>query len=207
MDPRQHHVGRESRRRHQVGRETEAIGADHGVGMHDHPVADRAAVADAHAGMEHALCADRDVGANRNLRHDRRSRADAAARSHHRIGADADPRAQCGVGCDNGRRMNAFFPGRSVVEQRRQPGEGQPRFIGGDDSPEGTGRNRMLGRNHHRLRLAMRQRRNGIRADRKRKIRRPFGPRGMHEAVDLDCAVAVEPARKRLCDVFGPHEF
>ncbi len=30
---------------------------------------------------------------------------------------------------------------------------------------------------------------------------------GMHEAVNLDCAIAVEPARKRLCDVFGSHEF
>jgi hypothetical protein len=29
----------------------------------------------------------------------------------------------------------------------------------------------------------------------------------MYEAVDLDPAIAVEPARKRLCDVFGPHEF
>ena len=52
MDPRQRHVGREGRRRHQVGREAETVGADHRIGMHDHPVADRAAVADAHAGME-----------------------------------------------------------------------------------------------------------------------------------------------------------
>jgi hypothetical protein len=53
----------------------------------------------------------------------------------------------------------------------------------------------------------MRQRRNGVRADRQRKVRRPFSPRGMYEAVDFDRAIAVEPARKRLCDVFGPHEF
>jgi hypothetical protein len=94
-----------------------------------------------------------------------------------------------------------------MVKQSRQPGEGQPRFIGGDDSPEGSGWNRVVGRNHHCLRLAMRQRRNGVRADRQRKVRRPFSPRGMYEAVDFDRAIAVEPARKRLCDVFGPHEF
>jgi len=65
----------------------------------------------------------------------------------------------------------------------------------------------VVDRDHHRLRLAMRQRRNGVPADSERKIRRPFSPRGMYEAVDLDRAIAVEPARKRLCDVFGPHEF
>ena len=65
----------------------------------------------------------------------------------------------------------------------------------------------MFGRNHHRLRLAARKRRDRIRADGEREVGRPFGPRGMHEAVNLDCAVAVEPARKRLCDVFGSHEF
>jgi hypothetical protein len=29
----------------------------------------------------------------------------------------------------------------------------------------------------------------------------------MHEPFNLDRAIAVEPARKRLCDVFGSHEF
>ena len=65
----------------------------------------------------------------------------------------------------------------------------------------------MFGRNHHRLRLAARKRGNRIRADGERKVGRPFSPRGMHEAVNLDRAIAVEPARKRLCDVFGSHEF
>ena len=65
----------------------------------------------------------------------------------------------------------------------------------------------MFGRNDHRLRLATRERRNRIRTDGEREVGRPFSPRGMHEAVNLDCAVAVEPARKRLCDVFGSHEF
>jgi hypothetical protein len=29
----------------------------------------------------------------------------------------------------------------------------------------------------------------------------------MHAAVNLDRAIAVEPARNRLCDIFGSHEF
>ena len=65
----------------------------------------------------------------------------------------------------------------------------------------------MFGRNHHRLRLAPRKCRDRIRANGERKVGRPLRPRGVHKAVNLDCAVAVEPARKRLCDVFGSHEF
>ena len=43
----------------------------------------------------------------------------------------------------------------------------------------------------------------GHHADGERKVERPFSSRGMHEAVNLDRAIAVEPARKRLCDVFS----
>src|SRR5271169_4563252 len=50
VDPRQRHIGREGHRRHHVGRETEAVAADNNVGMHDHTIADRAAVADARPG-------------------------------------------------------------------------------------------------------------------------------------------------------------
>ena len=132
--------------------------------------------------------------------------ADAAARAHHRIGADAHALAQLGVGRDDGGRMNARIARRAAVEQRGQLGQRHAPFVDGDDGAERTGWNRVIGRHHHRLRLAVRKRRGRIRADGEREVGRPFGSRGMHQAVDLDCAVAVEPARKRLCNVLDPHE-
>ena len=65
----------------------------------------------------------------------------------------------------------------------------------------------MLGRDDHGLCFAVSQRRHCAGVDRQRKIGSALGPRRMHHAVNLDCAIAVEPARKRFSDVLGPHEF
>ena len=65
----------------------------------------------------------------------------------------------------------------------------------------------MIGRNDHRLRLAARERGNRICADCEREVGRPLCQRGVHETVNLDRTVAVEPACKRLCNVFDLHEF
>ena len=132
-----------------------------------------------------------------------------AARTDHRIGADADPLAQFGVGRDHRRRVNAGIVHRPVVEQRGQFRQRQARVGGGNDDggTKGTRWNRTLGRNQDRLRLAARKRRGGVRAEGKRQVGRPVGARRMHQAVDLDCAIAFEPSRERLCDVLDTHEF
>src|SRR5208283_3692353 len=145
MNPFQLHIGREGRYRHQVGRETEAVGTNYSIGMHDHPVADYAAVADPRAGMNQAMRTDRDVGADHDLWHDQRPGADTGARTDHRIGADADSGAQLGVGRDDSRRVDALIVIRPAVEQSGQIGERHAPVADGDNRPKRTNWNRVIG--------------------------------------------------------------
>ncbi len=65
----------------------------------------------------------------------------------------------------------------------------------------------MLGRDYDGLRFGAGKRDHCVRTDRKREVGRPLGLRGVHDAVNVDCAITVEPAGKRFSDILGPHEF
>src|SRR6478672_14845 len=116
-----------------VERETEAVGADHGAGMHDHSVADEAAVVHADAGMEARIGPYGSIASNRNARPDQRARPDAGACADARTRPDLSGRVYARTRSHDRVRVRARLERALGIEQRRDARE-QEIGIAADDA-------------------------------------------------------------------------
>ena len=183
-----------------VLREAEPVRPDHGAVLHDHAVAQAAALAHLHARVQQAVRAHLDARVEHDVGVQDRARAHAHAGAHHGQGAHVDALAQLGRGVDRGRRVYARRGPGLRVEQRHRARERQVGIVGEQAGERGLDPGR-----HDHARGARRLELRGVaRAGNEREV----PGRGLADpghAPDLDVAVTAQRATQALRQLAQPH--
>jgi hypothetical protein len=184
-------------------REAEAFAAEDAAVLHDDTVADDDAVADGHLRMDCAVVADTGARTDDDVGIDDGSRSNRRPRSDGHEGADRHTGAEFRVRSNRTARIDSAWRRRGRHQQRHGSRERQIRLIGAQQSRR-RGGGRHVESDDDRRRAGGRELRHVLLVREKAQVarRRALDPR---DAVDLDFAVAIEPAAEPVSNLAELH--